>query len=100
MNANVAAWRRIECAKHWLFYSLIRLKLPLVTRVENPETGLAFDFLAESFPGDAPRVLTGHDSGLITISLKEADDAEREKRRVAMHEPYRTLLGHFRHEVG
>ena len=100
MKANVAAWRRIERAKHRLFYSLVRLKLPLVTRVENPETGLAFDFLAEPPHGDAPRVLTGHDNGLITISLKEADDAEREKRRVAMHEPYRTLLGHFRHEVG
>jgi hypothetical protein len=25
---------------------------------------------------------------------------EREKRRTVMHEPYRTLLGHFRHEVG
>ena len=44
--------------------------------------------------------MTGHDNGLITISLAEADDAEREKRRRAMGEPYRTLLGHFRHEVG
>lgn len=100
LEANVAAWLMIERAKHWLFYSLIRLKLPLVTRMENQKTGLAFDFLAEPPEGHAPRVLTGHDNGLITISLKEADDAEREKRRVAMHEPYRTLLGHFRHEVG
>jgi hypothetical protein len=44
--------------------------------------------------------MTGHDNGLITIALTEADDAEREKRRLAMGEPYRTLLGHFRHEVG
>ncbi len=44
--------------------------------------------------------MTGHDNGLITIALAEADDAEREKRRAAMGEPYRTLLGHFRHEVG
>ena len=43
---------------------------------------------------------TGHDHGKITIALIEANDAEREKRRVAMGEPYRTLLGHFRHEVG
>jgi hypothetical protein len=100
VEANVAAWRMIERAKHRLFYSLIRLNLPLATRMENPESGLAFDFLAEPPPGGAPRVLTGHDNGLITISLMEADDAEREKRRVAMHEPYRTLLGHFRHEIG
>ena len=44
--------------------------------------------------------MTGHDNGLVTIALTEADDAERERRRAQMHEPYRTLLGHFRHEVG
>ena len=49
-------------------------------------------------PGEAP-VLTGHDNGLITLNIVEADDSEREKRRVSLHEPYRTLLGHFRHEV-
>ena len=44
--------------------------------------------------------MTGHDNGLITIALTEADDVEREKMRTALHEPYRTLLGHFRHEIG
>jgi len=44
-------------------------------------------------------VMTGHDNGLITISLAEADDAERERQRSQMHEPYRTLIGHFRHEI-
>jgi hypothetical protein len=43
-------------------------------------------------------VFSGHDNGLITLNIAEADDAEREKRRVNLHEPYRTLLGHFRHE--
>ena len=38
--------------------------------------------------------------GMAAIALAEADDAERETRRVAMGEPYRTLLGHFRHEIG
>ena len=44
--------------------------------------------------------MTGHDFGVITINLAEADDAERERRRVQLNEPYRTILGHFRHEVG
>jgi hypothetical protein len=44
-------------------------------------------------------VVTGHANGLITISLAEADDAERERQRHRMAEPYRTLLGHFRHEI-
>jgi len=44
--------------------------------------------------------LTGHDAGVITVNIAEADDSERERRRVQLHEPYRTLLGHFRHESG
>jgi len=98
--ANLDAWRKIEVAKHRLFYSLLRWRLPMPTRIEDPAQGLAFDFLAELPQSDGPRVMTGHDNGLITIALAEADDAAREQRRMAMHEPYRTLLGHFRHEVG
>jgi hypothetical protein len=97
---NLAHWRLIENAKHRLFYSLLKLRLPLRTRAEDPD-GLAFDFLAEgaaSLPGIAP-VMTGHANGVITINLAEADAAERERRRGQMAEPYRTLLGHFRHEI-
>ncbi len=47
-----------------------------------------------------PPVLTGHDNGVISINIAEADDAERERRRASLHEPYRTLLGHIRHEIG
>ena len=91
---NLVHWRMLEAAKHRLFYTLLKLHLALVTKAEDPN-GLAFDFLAD---GAAP-VLTGHENGLITINLAEADDAERERRRHQMGEPYRTLLGHFRHEV-
>ena len=66
----------------------------------HPEYGLGFDFLANSPDPTGPKVLTGHDNGLITIALEEADDAERERRRTQMGEPYRSLLGHFRHEIG
>ena len=99
--AHVALWGKVELAKHRLFYGLIRWKLPLLTRGQDPTHGLAFRILADR--PDAPaqhRVLTGHDNGVITIALAEADDLEREKRRIEMGEPYRTLLGHFRHEVG
>jgi hypothetical protein len=96
---NDVLWRKIETAKHRLFYSLLRLGLPLESRADDPEHGLAFDFLADP-QTHAEEVMTGHDSGLITLALKEADDATREKVRGAMGEPYRTLLGHFRHEIG
>jgi hypothetical protein len=94
-----ASWRKIEDAKHRLFYQLLRLKLPTPAQGEANEP-LIFDFLADPPTPDGPKVLTGHDDGQITISLAEADDVERERRRASMGEPYRTLLGHFRHEVG
>lgn len=92
------AWYRCEAAKRRLVYSLAEHNLPLKSKVDDPATGLSFEFKAD--PPEGPRVLTGHDNGLITLNIDEADDAEREKRRVSMHEPYRTLLGHFRHESG
>lgn len=91
------AWYRLEVAKRRLVYSLLQLELPIVSKTADPEGGLVFDLLAET---DAMPVLTGHSDGIITINVAEADDAERERRRLQLHEPYRTLLGHFRHEVG
>jgi hypothetical protein len=97
-SGNLAVWRRIEMATHRLFHSLLRFGLPMPTANEDSTAQLAFDVLAEPLHADSPRVMTGHNNGLITLGLAEADD--REKSRVDMHEPYRTLLGHFRHETG
>lgn len=97
--ANGALWRSLEAAKRRLVASLLALGLPVRSReTEDPEHGLAFAFLRS--PEEGPRVLTGHADGLITINIEEADDAVREKVRLSLREPYRTLLGHFRHEVG
>ncbi|MBP5076037.1 putative zinc-binding peptidase [Pseudomonas chlororaphis] len=95
---NPERWRKVEIAKRRLVAQLISLGLPLIAKTEDEETGLAFDFLGVDRQGKAP--MTGHANGLITLDIKEADDAYREQVRVQMHEPYRTLLGHFRHEVG
>ena len=92
------AWKKLEAAKRRLIYSLICLDLPVASRDEDPDQGLAFEFLADG--EDGTPALTGHEDGVITINVAEADDAERERRRLQMHEPYRTILGHFRHEVG
>ncbi|MBY0337762.1 MAG: putative zinc-binding peptidase [Acetobacteraceae bacterium] len=100
LAANLPLWRRMQFAKHRLVYSLDRMGLPHPCRAKGSDTGLAFDVLADPDDPAAPRVMTGHDEGLITLALAEADDAERERRRTEMGEPYRTLLGHFRHEVG
>jgi hypothetical protein len=97
---NVNNWCAVEVAKHRLFYTLLQLRLPLATKAQSPD-GLAFEFLSDAVAAsDRGPVLTGHAGGVITINLAEADDAERERRRRQMGEPYRTLLGHFRHEIG
>lgn len=101
--ANRDYWHRIEVAKRRLVYSLLRLGLPVQSKKLNPESGLSFSFLADAEGPDveeSEKVLTGHDQGMITININEADDAVREKMRLDMNERYRTLLGHFRHEIG
>jgi len=91
----------IERAKRQLFYSLIRWNLPIPRESDGTPHPLEFDFLADTITteGKTKAVLTGHDSGLITLNIAEGDDAEREARRSAMGEPFRTLVGHMRHEI-
>jgi hypothetical protein len=91
-------WSRIEVAKRRLVSSLIGLGLPVQSWLEDAAKGLAFDLLRAA-PGGGS-VITGHADGVITLDVAEADDAWREQRRTALAEPYRTLLGHLRHETG
>jgi hypothetical protein len=85
-----------ERAKRRLIAELFELRLPIVGREEDPDYGLAFDLLSSK----QEKVLTGHHNGVITLDLAEGDDVHREQLRIEMDEPYRTLLGHFRHEIG
>jgi len=98
IEENGGRWSKIEAAKRRLVAHLFELGLPVTSRLDDPWGGLAFDFLG-SQPGHRP-VLTGHAEGVITLNIEEADDVVRERLRAAMNEPYRTLLGHFRHEIG
>jgi len=78
-----------ESAKRRLLFQLYDLGLPI-------EDDLHFELLSSR---DGP-VTTGHDDGVITIDLAESDDVRRVQRQAQLGEPYRTLLGHFRHEIG
>lgn len=93
-------WQKIEYAKHRLIYQLLRMRLPVTSKAQDEYSGLAFDFMADEINHDNERVITGHDNGVITINIAEADDIEREMARKHMYEAYRTVLGHFRHETG
>lgn len=77
-----------EAAKRRLLFQLGELGLPI--------EALRFDLLSSA---EEP-VTTGHADGLITLDLAESDDAERERLRMQLDEPYRTVLGTLRHETG
>jgi hypothetical protein len=98
---NLARWGRVEQAKRLLFYSLLKWSLPTPTAKDGASEPLVFNLVADiqTDTGVKP-ILTGHELGKITLNIAEADADEREKRRVALGEPYRTVLGHFRHEIG
>ena len=95
---NLAEWKRIEAAKHRLIYSLFRLHLPIEKKQGAAEAGLIFEFLEDNNP--ARKVITQHDDGRIELNINEADEAQRVRNKLDLGEKYRTLLGHFRHEIG
>ena len=97
-DAGQRAWKLSELAKRRWLYSILKLGLPARPKLNGKSGGITFQILQ---PGaDKTSVLTGHADGLITINAAESDPVERITRRAAMEEPYRTLLGHFRHESG
>ncbi len=108
VTGNLEKWRRLEAAKRRLFYDLGELGLPYGTEEDQVDPPLKFDFKADVIApfsfwrsiGAAQKVYTGHAAGRITINIREADDVQREQLRVDLGEAHRTLIGHFRHEVG
>jgi hypothetical protein len=94
-RAGLAGFALVEGAKRRLLFELAELELPL-ERWDERAGGLGFDLLSSA----QEAVVTGHADGIVTIDLAEADPVHRERLRVELGEPYRTLLGHLRHEVG
>jgi hypothetical protein len=93
--AGLAMVPAAEAAKRRLLFELAELGLP-ITSWRDGEGGVAFDLLSS----ERERVTTGHADGVIVLDLAEADSARRERRRAELGEPYRTVLGHLRHEIG
>jgi hypothetical protein len=93
---NREKWRLIEVAKRRVLYTVHALGLPIGRPGNTIQPKLVFHFKAD----EGEPVYTGHSKGVITININEADDVERERNRVAFGEPHRTLVGHFRHELG
>lgn len=89
-----------ERAKRHLVFELDTLGFPIVGKRQDEVDGLTFDLLSTSEHAAEEEVVIGHDNGVITLDLAESDPAYREKVRARLAEPYRTMLGHFRHEIG
>lgn len=108
VEGNRKKWQDIENAKRRVMYTLSLLGLPYGTAKDGCPVPLSFDFKGDSLPkrilwfnsGKGEQVYTGHANGKVTINIREADDVEREKTRVAFGEAHRTVIGHFRHEMG
>ena len=108
VEEHIPLWQKMEAAKRRALFTLNALPVPLQNLQENPATGLSFEFIVDRDVKDHflsklphhPDVMTGHNFGNITINLAEADEVARSATKAAMGEQYRTLLGHFRHELG
>lgn len=108
IDGHRARWAALEAAKRRLFYTLDQLKLAHPAKEDGAPLPLSFSFMADALPDDGlwrsmagqEKVYTGHAAGHITINLMEADTVERERLRVDLNESHRTLIGHFRHEIG
>ena len=92
----VAAWMIAEAAKRRLVHQLDTLGLPIEGRSSEDPEGLAFDLV--HLPGEGG--ITGHSEGVVTLDLAETDDRHRDELRVRLNEPFRTVIGHLRHEIG
>jgi hypothetical protein len=93
-TAGLGQYWVAEAAKRRLIFGLDELELPIM--ISDGSRGLAFDLLSSS----QGKIITGHQNGIITLDLAESNDSHREALRQSMDEPYRTVLGHLRHEIG
>lgn len=101
--ANLQRWARLEAAKRRLLYSIKTLRLDVRSKQQDPQSGLSFEFKLDRRTDPASLddfVSTGHAGGVITINAREADPVQEVRTREHLNEPYRSLLGHMRHESG
>jgi hypothetical protein len=94
--AAIEAWVSAEAAKRRLVHQLDELALPIEMTSESTPDGLQFDLVY--LPGEGG--ITGHLDGVVTLDLAETDDRHRDELRRQLGEPFRTVIGHLRHEIG
>ena len=96
IDGNIEKWRRLEHAKQRVLHQIDQIGLMFRDSGGTLVPKLSFEFK----DGAKGPVSTGHDQGQIVVNIIEADSVQRERTRVEFGEPQRTLVGHFRHELG
>ena len=96
VDDNAVKWQRLEHAKQRVLHQIDKVGLGFRDSGNGVAPKLSFEFKSD----EAVPIATGHRQGQIVINIKEADSIHREQTRVAFGEPQRTLVGHFRHELG
>jgi hypothetical protein len=96
-SGNKALWSDAELSKRRVLVGFARWGWFAAC---DPGPRPRFHLLSESLANGSARVMMGHQAGLVTINVTEADHAVRVVRREAFKEPYRTMTGHHRHELG
>lgn len=88
---------RAERAKRWVLANLSNWQW-----FTDADGGMRprFQMLSENTgAGRAVQIMMGHDNGEIVINVTEADELIRVQRQHQLGEQYRSMVGHFRHEL-
>lgn len=93
---NLRMLGRAESAKRWVLSNLSRWNW---FTDADPGRRPHFLMLSEHTEGRTEQIIMGHAAGEITINVTEADELIRLTRRRELDEQYRSMVGHFRHEL-
>lgn len=93
---NLLMLARAESAKRWVLANLSCWQW-----FTNADVGRRprFLMLSEYTSGRSEQIMMGHAAGEITINVTEADELIRLQRQRELGEQYRSMVGHFRHEL-
>ncbi|MDM7457933.1 MAG: putative zinc-binding metallopeptidase [Paracoccus sp. (in: a-proteobacteria)] len=93
---NRALFAKAERAKRWVLANLSQWAwFTDADRGRKPH----FLMLSEHLVGRSEQITMGHAAGEITINITEADALIRLQRQRELGEHYRSMVGHFRHEL-
>ena len=93
---NQELFARAERAKRWVLANISNWGW-FTDADQGPRP--SFQMLSEHIAGSEEQIMMGYADGIITINVTEADELIRLQRQQQLREQYRSMVGHFRHEI-